>query len=111
MSASKVPPPSEADDAINRVLQAEQTAQADITECRRQALAILREARVRSRAVTERADRRISHIHRLCDAALERELARLAAEARSLAAPPRLTPELAARLDRALGQLVTEILA
>jgi vacuolar-type H+-ATPase subunit H len=112
MSPNKVAsPPAGADDAINRVLQAEHTAQAEITECRRQALAILREARARSRAVSDRADRRITRIHRLCDAALDRELARLATAARDLTAPPRLTPDLSARLDRALERLITEILA
>jgi vacuolar-type H+-ATPase subunit H len=103
--------PEGADNAINRVLEAERAAQAEIVECRRQALAILREARARARAVSARADRRTGRIRHLCDQAVERELAAIAVEAHGLATAPRLTPELSARLDKALERLVTEILA
>jgi hypothetical protein len=99
------------DDAINRVLKAEQAAQEEIRRCRGQALAILREARTRARAVSARADRRIALVRRRCDAAAEQELATIELESRSLEAPPHLTPELSRRLDASIERLIGEMLA
>jgi vacuolar-type H+-ATPase subunit H len=98
-----------ADAAINRVLEAERTAQNEIAACRRDALAILSEARARSRALAERADRRITLLHKRSDNSLKRELTRLRRQARELSAPPKLTPELSASLDKALDLLLREL--
>ena len=106
-----VEPSNGADAAINRVLAAEQAAKKEIGECRRQALAILREARARSRAVADRADRRINQVHALCDAAIDRTLADIAVEAGTLSDTPELTDTLSGQLDAAIDRLVEEILA
>ena len=95
-----------ADAAINRVLAAEQTAQQEVAQCRRQALGILREARSRARAVAKRADR----VHALSDAAIHRALADISIESQMLSGTPELTPELAQRLDSAIDRLIGEIL-
>ena len=99
-----------ADAAINRVLAAEQTAQQEVAQCRRQALGILREARSRARAVAKRADRRINRVHALSDAAIHRALADISIESQMLSGTPELTPDLAQRLDSAIDRLIGEIL-
>jgi vacuolar-type H+-ATPase subunit H len=99
-----------ADAAIDRVLNAEAAARDGINGCRRQALAILREARSRARAVSQRADRRIGHVRRLSDAALKTRLDAMAEQSRALSDPPRLTAELESRLDEAIERLIGEIL-
>jgi hypothetical protein len=95
--------------AIYRVLEAERTARGEIQGARGQALTILREARARARVSGRRADRHICHAHALCDAALARTLAALAADAATLATPPSLTGELERRLETALDQLLDEL--
>ncbi len=99
-----------ADAAINRVLAAEQTAQQEVTQCREQALGILREARSRARAVAEQADRRINRVHALSDAAIHRALADISIGAQMLSGAPEPPPEVAQRLDLAIGRLIREIL-
>jgi hypothetical protein len=99
-----------ADAAINRVLAAEQTAQQEVAQCRRQALGILREARSRTRAVAKRADRRINRVHALSDAAIHRALADISIDSQMLSGTPELTPDLAQRLDSAIDRLIREIL-
>ncbi len=99
-----------ADAAIDRVLKAEATARDEINSCRRQALAILREARSRARTISQRADRRIGHVRRLSDAALKTRLDAIAKQSRALSDPPRLTPERESRLDEAIERLIGEIL-
>jgi hypothetical protein len=108
--AKGIPDSQAASEAINRVLAAEQAAAAEIVECRRKALAILREGRARGRAIADRADRRINRVHLLSDAAIERALAEIAAETGKVSETPAITPQLAARLDVAIEELVGEIL-
>ena len=100
-----------ADAAIARVLAAESAARDEITQCRRQALAILRKARSRARSILRRTDRRIIWVHTLSDTALNRTLGSIAGQTQALSATPQLTPELTARLDRAIDRLIDEILA
>ena len=99
-----------ADAAINRVLAAEQAAQQEVAQCRRQALGILRDARSRARAVAKRADRRINRVHALSDAAIHRALADISIDSQMLSGTPELTPELVQRLDSAIDRLIGEIL-
>ena len=101
---------AEADAAIHRVLEAEQVAIAEVSACRRQALGILQEARSRMRSKANRTDRRINRIHTLCDAAIARELASIAAESATLTGRAELTPRLLGQLDGALARLVDEML-
>ena len=102
--------PTNADAAINRVLEAEQAAKREVVACRREALLILREARALSRAVVDRADRRINRVHALSDAAIKRTLANIAVEESLLSDSPRLTATLSQRLDAAIERLIEEML-
>lgn len=99
-----------ADAAINRVLEAEQTARQEIAHCRLQALEVLRQARSSARAVTQRADRRINRVHSLSDAAIQRALKDIDIESRMLVGTPELTPDLVQQLDEAIDRLIGEIL-
>jgi vacuolar-type H+-ATPase subunit H len=99
-----------ADAAIDRVLTAEARARDEINHCRRQALAILREARSRARGISRRADRRIGRVRRLSDTGLKTRLDRIAEQSLALSEAPRLTAELQQRLDRAIDRLIDEIL-
>jgi len=99
-----------ADAAINRVLEAEQTARQEIAQCRRQALKILSQARSRTRAIAQRADRRINRVHALSDTAIQQALKDIDIESRMLAGTPELTPDLAQQLDGAIDRLIGEIL-
>ena len=101
---------SSADTAINRVLEAEQSAQREVAQCRVQALEVLQESRARARAVAERADQRINRVHAICDAAIHRALKDISIESQMLAGTPELTPELTQRLDDAIDRLIREIL-
>lgn len=110
MTAYGLNPSSGADAAINRVLEAEQAAKREIAQCRRKALAILHEARSKSRAVADRTDRRINRIHALSDAAVNRSLANIAIESGMLADTPELTDAMSEQLDAAITRLIDEIL-
>ena len=56
------------------------------------------------------ADRRISQMHSLSDAAVQTTLDQLNAESRGLSESPRMTRELATQTDAAIEQLIREIL-
>jgi hypothetical protein len=101
---------SDADAAIERVLEAERAIKREVGECRRQALEILTEARSSARSIARQADRRINRIHTLCDASIQRALAEIATESATLSGRPELTPILRERLDSALRRLVDELL-
>lgn len=97
------------DDAIARVLAAEQTARAAVEACGAEAEAIRREARERARAIAERAAERAAAVHRWTDAAIRSRievLNRERAQLREPAAPPSDEP---ARIGRALDRLAEEL--
>lgn len=98
-----------ADTAINRVLEAERSAEDAIVVCRGEALGILREARNQARRITNRSEQRVRLVHQLSDQSMERALTAFRAESEVLKAPVHLTPELEQALDQALEQLVLEI--
>ena len=98
------------DRAFNRVLAAEAEAREQVAECRRQAAAILAAAEEQARRITSRADRRVRRAHRIADAGVERALAELHA-ATVEAVPENPERDALARLDRAIDDLVSEILA
>lgn len=107
---SSQPPGDPADAAIDRVLAAEVRAREAIIGCRRQALAILREARARARRLANRGEVRVGRVQAMCDARLERLRAASATRRAALEGRPELTPELNARLDAALERLLQELL-
>ena len=71
---------------------------------------MLQEARIHTRKVAGRADRRINRVHAFSDAAIQRALKDIAIESQMLAGTPELTPELSQRLDNAVDRLIRELL-
>jgi vacuolar-type H+-ATPase subunit H len=102
--------PYDTDAAIDRVLQAEAAAREEINLCRRQALAILREARSRAGRISQRTDRRIGKARRIADNALKARLEAIAEQSRALSDPPRITPDMESRLEQAIDRLIREVL-
>lgn len=70
-----------AEDAINRVLQAEQRAQEHVTQCETQAAALLVAARERALRLAERTDRRITSLRTRCEQRIATQLAALHGQA------------------------------
>lgn len=98
------------DRAFNRVLAAETQARELVEACRKQAAATLAAAEERARRIASRADRRVRLAHRIADAGVERALAELLA-APVEAGPMGLQGGALERIDRAIGDLIAEILA
>jgi len=96
------------DEAMNRVLRAEQEARAAVEGCRAEAAAIVTAGEERAKRIVQAADRRIRAAHRLADQAVERAVKDLLG----------VQPEVAAsalegggdRLDRAVAALADEII-
>ncbi|NNJ96270.1 MAG: hypothetical protein HKP12_03850 [Gammaproteobacteria bacterium] len=63
-----------ADDAIQRVLQAERDAEQAIQECEREAQQIITDARKRAQAINARTDQRITHLEMRYGHKLDREI-------------------------------------
>ena len=98
------------DRAFNRVLAAEAKAREQVEACRKQAAVVLAAAEEQARRIASRADRRVRRAHRIADAGVERALAELRATTLE-GEPVDLEREALARLDRAIDNLVAEILA
>jgi len=67
------------DDAMNRVLAAEEAAREAVAGCRREAEAIVARAETEARAISLRAERRIRAARGIADRGVERALAELGA--------------------------------
>ncbi|MEO6319669.1 MAG: hypothetical protein ABIR56_03330 [Polaromonas sp.] len=99
-----------AEDAIERVLEAERDALATVSLCQEQAARIVAEARLRARRIAERADARIDAMRAASQASVAAEVARLDAEAQALAA--RSVPaERQRRLEAAVDSLAARLTA
>ena len=93
------------DDAMNRVLAAEQAARDAVDGCRRQADAIITGAEAAARDVSSRAERRMRLAHGIADRGIERALSALrSAESASPESPP--DP---GRIDAVVGRLAREL--
>lgn len=99
---------SRAQDAIERVLEAERDARAAVSVCQEQAARIVAEARLHARRIAERADARIDALRAASRARLAGELARLDAEAQALAARP-IAPETQRRMEAAVDGLAARL--
>jgi predicted nucleic acid-binding Zn-ribbon protein len=97
------------DEAINRVLAAEQIARDAITECRKQAQALLDEARERAHRIEESAEARISTITTLSNLGINRAIAGIEAQTISLTEKPALTDEQIKRLGQMIDLLINEM--
>lgn len=99
---------TEADRALNRVLDAEARARERIEDCRREAAALVEGAEARARRIEDRSEARLLLIHRLADASVERELQSL--HVATERTEDGLDAQALARLDQAIERLVDEIL-
>lgn len=97
------------DQAIARVLQAEQSARAAVAQCAVDAERLRQDARVRAKAIAERAAERVVRVHERTQAALRAEIERLETERAALRQPAAPDPDEPARVARALECLATEL--
>lgn len=95
-----------AQQAIERVLEAEDAARAAVEACEAQAANLVTEARQGARRIAERADARIDAMRAAARTRLAAELAGLDAEAQA-AAP--LPPETASRVAAAVEALAARL--
>lgn len=80
----ELPASPDVDAAIMRVLEAEQTARAEVERCRRDADQIVEDAHRRARDITERAARRAARAHHWTDRAIAARLAELESQRAAL---------------------------
>ena len=97
------------DDAITRVLAAEQSARAAVEACGADAEAIRKAARDRAHAIAERAAERAAAVHRWTDNAIRTRIEALNRERAALREPSAPPPDEPARIARALERLAEEL--
>ena len=100
---------SRVDQAIVRVLHAEQSAREAVAQCSVDAEFLRQEARARARAIAERAAERVARAHQWTDAALRSEIERLNQQRAALQQPAAPDPDEPARVARALDRLSAEL--
>lgn len=100
---------SRVDQAIVRVLHAEQSAREAVAQCAVDAELLRQDAKARARAIAERAAERVARAHRWTDAALRSEVARLNEQRAALQQPAPPDPDEPARVVRALDRLSAEL--
>jgi len=97
------------DDAIARVLEAEQTARVAVGSCAEKADALRQAARARAHAIAERAAERAAAVHRSTDASIRARIDELNRERAALQQPEGPAPDEPERLARALDRLAEEL--
>ena len=100
---------SRVDQAIVRVLDAEQSARDAVAQCAVDAEFLRQEAKARARAIAERAAERVARAHQWTDAALRSEIARLNQQRAALQQPAQPDPDEPTRVARALDRLSAEL--
>ena len=97
------------DEAIVRVLEAEQAARAAVVQYTSEAEEIRAQARSRAHAIAERAASRVARVHRWTDAAIRHRVDQLNSERSALHGAEPLDPDEPARVARALDRLAAEL--
>ena len=97
------------DEAIVRVLEAEQAARAAVVQYTSDAEEIRAQARVSAHAIAERAAGRVARVHRWIDAAIRQRVDQLNGERSALQGAEPIDPDEPARVARALDRLATEL--
>jgi ribosome-binding ATPase YchF (GTP1/OBG family) len=100
---------SRVDQAIVRVLHAEQSAREAVAQCAVDAEVLRQEARARAHAIAERAAERVARAHRWTDAALRSAVEQLNQQRAALQQPAPPDPDEPARVARALDRLGAEL--
>jgi vacuolar-type H+-ATPase subunit H len=97
------------DQAIVRVLHAEQSAREAVAQCAVDAELLRRDAKAHARTISERAAERVARAHQWTDAALRSEVARLNQQRAALQQPAPPDQDEPARVARALDRLSAEL--
>jgi vacuolar-type H+-ATPase subunit H len=97
------------DEAIARVLHAEQSARDAIAQCTIEADRLRQDARTRARAIAERAALRVARAHEWTEAGLRAQIDRLNEQRAALLQPPLPDTDEPARVARALDWLAAEL--
>ena len=100
---------SRVDQAIVRVLHAEQSARDAVAQCVVEAERLRQEAKARAHAIAERAAERVARAHQWTDAALRSEIDRLNQQRAALQQPAPPDPDEPARVAHALDRLSAEL--
>lgn len=98
-----------AEEAINRVLEAERRAGERVAGCEAQAAAELGAARERARRIAERTDTRITRLRTRCEQIVAVRVAQLKASAEAVRCQPLTEDERAAQLAAAVARLATRL--
>lgn len=97
------------DEAIVRVLEAEQAARAAVVQYSSDADEIRTQARGRAHAIAERAAERVARVHRWTDAAIRVRVDQMNRERAALQGAEPIDPDEPARIARALDRLAAEL--
>lgn len=97
------------DEAINRVLQAEEEAREAVAACRQEAKDMVKRARVRAAWILERADGRTTAVRERCERCVSGQVARIESEARLALHAGTGDAALNGLLDQALERLADEV--
>ena len=97
------------DAAIARVLAAEASARDECEQAEREAEALLHEARRDARLIAERAERRVRFARERFEASVQREVARIAAQAAAFDVSSPLGDDERARAGRAAVDVAAEL--
>jgi len=97
------------DEAIARVLHAEQSARDAVARCTIDADRLRQDARTRARAIAERAAVRVARAHEWTEAGLRATIDRLNAQRAALLQPAPPDPDEPVRVARALDWLAAEL--
>ena len=100
---------SRVDQAIVRVLHAEQAAREAVAQCAVDADRLRQDAKARSRTIAERAAERVARVHQWTDAALRSEIEQLNRQRAALQHPAPPDPDEPARVAQALDRLSAEL--
>ncbi len=92
-----------------RVLDAEQSARAQVRQCAEEAERIRQEARVQARRIAERAAERVAAVHRLVEASIHARIEALEQQRLALLAPSVASADEPDRISRALDRLAAEL--
>lgn len=94
-----------AEEAINRVLEAEREAAEAVRRCEQQAVALREETHAKARRLAERTDARIRRLRALIEEQTARQVAALRVSAEELRSRPVLEDARRARLPQVVARL------
>lgn len=100
---------ADAEQAINRVLEAEHQARDRVAHCQAQAEARLEAARERARRIAARTDARITSLRRQCEQQITEQVARLKDSAEAVRCQPLSGDARATQLGNAMRQLAARL--